>query len=243
MACLPAPGLLIEKQRLATLGGAFLGIVGDERHSFGYHLCDPPTGDYSTLGPENNPVGPYSCALDAGMNWAASRPWLQWLIKEIREDKITGISEVIGSFDGKNVRYWSDGSGWQQEGVKYQGEGHDTWTHVAIYRSTAKVDHKILAGWTATGYTPAEGDEDMEQTDKLTYPTNYGDRRVGQAISDVSNLRDWLVGSAPSPIGPGGKPVEATSPLGILLAAATRPAPSAADIAAEIIKQLGGRTS
>lgn len=87
-----------------------------------------------------------------------------------------------------------------------------------------------------------ELEDDMEQTDKLTYATNYSDRRVGQAISDVSNLRDWLVGAAPSPIGPGGKPVDPTSPLGVLLTAATRPAPSAADIAAEIIKQLSAKS-
>lgn len=238
--CQCAPGLVIERQRLERIGGTLLGCVGDQNHDYGYHLCTPAgPNDYSGWGTANIPVGDYASAIDIGMDWPASRTWLQWLIKEIRDDRITGIAEVIGSFDGENVRYWSDSSGWMQEGVKYEDSGHDTWTHVAVYRSTAKQDHKILDGWTATGYAPA-GD-DMEQTDKLTYPTNYGDRRVGQAISDVSNLRDWLVGAASSPIGPGGKPVDPTSPLGVLLTAANRPAPSAADIAAEIIKQLSGK--
>lgn len=159
MACSEAPGLVIEKQRLATIGsGLFLGIVGDSRHSFGYHLCDPPSGDYSLSGAANKPVGRYACALDISMNWPAARQWLAWLITEIREDRITGIAEVIGSFDGRNVRYWSDSETpqWQQEGVPYNGDGHDTWTHVAIYRSSAQIDHGLLAGWNASGYrTPS----------------------------------------------------------------------------------------
>lgn len=152
MACLEAPGLTIEKRRLIdVIGGTFLGIVGDAQHSFGYHLCLPAGDDYSTAGAANRPVGSFSAAIDVGMNWPASRAWLRWLIREIREDRITGIAEVIGSYDGKNVRYWSDADGWGDAGVPYGGSGHDTWTHVAIYRSTAKVDHGILKGWSANG--------------------------------------------------------------------------------------------
>lgn len=160
--CECAPGLVVEQQRLASIGASFLGCIGDANHSFGAHLCDPPPGDYTLAGDANTPVGDYACAIDIGADWPASREWLQWLIAEIREDRITGIFEVIGSFDGEDVRYWSDSSGWQQEGVPYQGTGHDTWMHVAIYRSTALEDHKILAGWTATGYGNA-GDDDMPQ--------------------------------------------------------------------------------
>lgn len=152
MACQEAPGLVIEKNRLInTIHGSFLGIIGDANHSFGFHLCAPPSGDYSTDGAVNQAIGNYSCAIDIGMNWPASRTWLHWLIQEIREDRIQGIAEVIGSYDGKDVRYWSDSDGWEDAGVKYTGEGHDTWTHVSIYRSTAQRDHGILAGWSATG--------------------------------------------------------------------------------------------
>jgi hypothetical protein len=81
---------------------------------------------------------------------STSSDWLRWLIEEIRTDRIQGIAEVIGSYDGVNVRYWSDSSGWETNGQPYTGSGHDTWTHVSVYRSTALQDHHILDGWTAT---------------------------------------------------------------------------------------------
>lgn len=184
MVCSEAPGLVIEKQRLATIGaGLFLGIVGDSRHSFGYHLCNPPVGDYSRAGAANQPVGEYACAIDISMSWAASRQWLRWLITEIREDRITGIAEVIGSLDGRDVRYWSDSSGWEQGGVKYIGSGHDTWTHVAIYRSTANQDHKILAGWTANGY---QGGSTMaDEYSPYERPGMVGNRPAAVLLADL----------------------------------------------------------
>lgn len=38
------------------------------------------------------------------------------------------------------------------------------------------------------------GANDMEQTDKLVYPTGNPNRKVGQVDADLSNLRDWLYG-------------------------------------------------
>lgn len=200
MSCLEAPGLVIEKNRLKGIGGNFLGIIGDANHSFGYHLCAPPSGDYSTRGTANMPVGSYSCAIDIGMNWQASRQWLAWLITEIRDDRITGIAEVIGSLDGRNVRYWSDSSGWHQNGTTYTGSGHDTWTHVSIYRSTALADHKILAGWTATGKTPTGGSSSEAPVangfdaikDVILYNTKEGTRLGdvwGSTLGELRTLR------------------------------------------------------
>jgi hypothetical protein len=151
--CVPAPGLDIERKRLAAIGGRWLGTCGDRNHTYGFHVpaCRLPSSDYSMRGAANRPAdNRYGCAIDIGMNWPAARTWLRWLIKAIADDRITGIAEVIGSYDGRNVRYWSDATGWHTDGVKYTGSGHDTWTHVAVYRSTATRDHKLLAGWTAT---------------------------------------------------------------------------------------------
>lgn len=183
--CQCAPGLVIEQRRLERIDGTFLGCVGDPAtHTYGFHLCNPPAGDYSRAGNQNVPVGDFACAIDVGMDWAASRQWLQWLITEIRDDRITGIAEVIGSFDGQNVRYWSDNSGWDQQGVKYDGDGHDHWTHVAIYRSTARQDHRILAGWTATGYTGGTMADDYGNYGK---PGPVADRTVPVMIADLWN--------------------------------------------------------
>lgn len=150
--CTEAPGLAIEKGRLRTIGGTFLGICGDASHTYGYHVPAARLGsdDYSMQGAANAPVCTWhAAAIDIGMDWPASREWLRWLIQQIREDHIRGIAEVIGSYDGVNVRYWSDGSGWSTDGIRYTGSGHDTHTHVSIYRSTALEDHGILAGWSA----------------------------------------------------------------------------------------------
>ncbi|MCY1054713.1 hypothetical protein [Nannocystis sp. SCPEA4] len=152
--CTQPPALVIEKQRLAGIGGTFLGICGDANHTYGYHVpaANLPADDYSMQGAANVPVCQWhAAAIDIGMDWPASRDWLKWLIPKIADDDITGIAEVIGSYDGINVRYWSDSSGWSVDGVPYDGVGHDTHTHVAIYRSTALEDHGILAGWTANG--------------------------------------------------------------------------------------------
>ncbi|NUP06911.1 MAG: hypothetical protein HOW73_12735 [Polyangiaceae bacterium] len=150
--CKQPPALVIEKQRLANIGGSFLGICGDANHTYGYHLPAAllPGDDYSMEGAANDPVCEwYASAIDIGMDWPVSRDWLAWLIESIRNDDIQGVAEVIGSYDGVDVRYWSDSAGWDQNGIPYQGDGHDSWTHVSIYRSTALEDHGILAGWTA----------------------------------------------------------------------------------------------
>lgn len=187
--CQEAPGLTIEKNRLInTIGGTFLGIVGDQNHDYGFHLCSPDGDDYSAWGAANKAVGAYACAIDIGTDWPAAPAWLHWLIKEIREDRITGIAEVIGSYDGKNVRYWSDSDGWEDAGVKYTGTGHDTWTHVAIYRSTATQDHGLLEGWTASGYQGTgggpvtTGDEDFVPYGR---PSAGGGRNVGTYAADT----------------------------------------------------------
>ena len=118
--------LVLEKQRLASIGGSWLGICGDANHTYGYHVPAAllPSSDYSLQGAANAPVcGWHGCAIDIGMDWPVSRTWLRWLIQAIREDRITGIAEVIGSYDGSNVRYWSDGSGWGTDGQPYSGSG------------------------------------------------------------------------------------------------------------------------
>lgn len=151
--CTAPPALLIERRRLQAIGGSFLGICGDANHTYGFHVAaaNLPADDYSLEGAANEPVCEWhAAAIDIGMDWPASRDWLRWLIAQIQSGELTGIAEVIGAYDGTNVRYWSDSAGWSTQGDRYTGSGHDTWTHVSIHRSTAWEDHGILAGWTAT---------------------------------------------------------------------------------------------
>ena len=151
------PALRREQLRLDNIGGSFLGICGDANHTYGYHVPAAllPESDYSMEGAANDPVCEWhAAAIDIGMDWTASRDWLRWLIEGIQNDSITGIAEVIGSYDGVDVRYWSDSAGWSTEGIPYTGDGHDTWTHVSVYRSTTLDDHGILFGWTGEGMLP-----------------------------------------------------------------------------------------
>lgn len=173
MADQRAPGLLAELPRMQALGAALLGIVGDVNHRYGYHIPSSRVApdDYSMRGAQNRPDGDFACALDAGMGWPAARKWLAWLIAEIAADRITGVAEVIGSLDGRTARYWSDADGWTPQGVPYRGSGHVTWTHVGIYRSTARVDHRLFAGWTAVGLLTQE-DDMPDWTDRVKVPAD-----------------------------------------------------------------------
>lgn len=253
--CLEAPGLVIEKNRLQAIGGNFLGIIGDANHSFGFHLCSPPSGDYSLNGAANKPVGQYSCAIDIGMNWAASRSWLAWLITEIREDRIKNVAEVIGSFNGRDVRYWSDAETpeWQQNGVPYNGDGHDTWTHVSIYRSTALQDHGLLAGWTATGHTggtptptPSPGGSTMSDFTPLTppEPVKINGKVRGDSVGIFDVWGQEVLGKSPWDGSKSARSKQldrieaaATKAAGITLDAATIKALAAA-IVAEFVRQV-----
>lgn len=208
--CAPAPGLEIERRRLEALGGTWLGTCGDANHTYGYHVpaCRLSSSDYSMQGPANRPVNAtYGCAIDISMSWPAARDWLRWLIGEIRTDRIQGIAEVIGSYNGRDVRYWSDTSGWHEGGVPYTGSGHDTWTHVAIYRSTALEDHRLLAGWSATGYsgsdpsTPPNDEDDMPVFQSLPIPAGFAFDEHGNLID-----RSKVVCLAVPPVNAGGLP-------------------------------------
>jgi N-acetyl-anhydromuramyl-L-alanine amidase AmpD len=91
----------------------------------------------------------------------------------------------------------------------------------------------------------SELEDDMEQTDKLQAKTANAGRSLADTWGDLSNFRDFMIGEIASPTGPSGGPVSPKSPIGKLLALADRPAvvPSAAEIAAEIIRQLSAPSS
>lgn len=193
-SCVPAPGLEADRRRLQVLGGTWLGTCGDANHAYGYHVaaCQLPASDYSMQGSVNRPANAaYGCAIDIGMNWAAARAWLRWLIAEIAADRILGVPEVIGSYDGRNVRYWSDQTGWHTDGVAYTGTGHDTWTHVSCYRSTALVDHQLLTGWSANGrITTPQPQEEIDMLPDERANLKATDSRVRRLVEGSTTFAD-----------------------------------------------------
>ena len=71
------------------------------------------------------------------------------------------------------------------------------------------------------------GDEDMQQTDKLVHPTpNSPGRDVGSVLTDVDNLRDFLIGAGQLVPGDASFP-RAESPLGRLVRFLNNPATQA----------------
>src|SRR5690606_3493541 len=92
-----AAALNIEKDRLAKIGGALLGICGDANHSFGFHLpaSELPASDYSRKGKINAPDDMTACcAIDIGMDWKASRDRLRWLITEATAGPPTAAGSI-----------------------------------------------------------------------------------------------------------------------------------------------------
>jgi len=164
--CVEPLGLKAEKARTNDIGATFEGICGDSNHDYGYHvpahvLRQTKPDDGSLQGTVNEPVcAAHAAAIDIGMNWPASRQWLKWLIGEIRAGRITGVAEVIGSYsDDKHVMYWSSTATpkWPDVGRDYYergGEGHYSWSHVAVFRSTTDRDHGLLRGWSRAGLVP-----------------------------------------------------------------------------------------
>lgn len=85
--------------------------------------------------------------------------------------------------------------------------------------------------WNLDGY----GEADMEQTDKLAYPTANTNRNVGQLYADLSNLRDWLYGK---PGAAAVNPPPAGSRAELILAGAQRPPVTAAPVDPEALKAV-----
>lgn len=232
-----------KRNDAATLSG----IVGDldHRESGGYHISreDQPASNYSVQLPEDRAGGSsWASAVDMSMSAEQMKLVTGRLLASAKDEtdlRLNYVREFYGTLDGETVVGYDT-----YYGTPATSDDSHLW-HVHISFLRAHADDPAAMAAVLSVITAAPRGDDMEQADKLAYPSNYADRRIGQAIADVSNLRDWLVGAAASPIAPGGKPAEPTSPLGKILAAAekTTATPTAAEIAAEIIKQLSARTS
>lgn len=71
--------------------------------------------------------------------------------------------------------------------------------HIHISIRTDYVMSTAAAGYDPVGPlqgTAAQGDDDMQQTDKLIRPTGYDARVVGDVDADLENLRNWQYAKA-----------------------------------------------
>jgi hypothetical protein len=147
MACQCAPGLLALKRYADAKIGSnqFWGCVGDSHHTYGYHLCYPPAGDYSLRQPRDQGHAGYASAYDLAMGWQGSRTWFAWFVQRLKEGRYPDVCELIGSYDGHRVLYFR---GPRFETQNYTGQGHDGWCHISIWRDAAQHDHSyILRDW------------------------------------------------------------------------------------------------
>lgn len=165
-----------------------LGIVGDAAHLGGYHHGwdqRRKAGDYSWSESTRDSSHKTNAAraFDLGM-FPQLREFSIWLVNECRynvEDTLD-IREIIYSPDGKTVARWD------RLGKRTSGDNsHLTHTHISFFADAEDRDK--------TGPFKRFFGDDMEQKEKLAYPTrNSADRTVGQALTEMSELRDGMLG-------------------------------------------------
>lgn len=139
-----APVIKEEMADWTAKGGGNSGIVADpETHTYGFHRAANTISadDYSRWRDPNGSDGPYvdwdyCCAGDFNhKNDAKLRAMHADVLNDLMDGKYPMICEFIGKpWPDKPVYYWAR---WNGVGTlqKYTGAGHDTWSHIAWFRS------------------------------------------------------------------------------------------------------------
>lgn len=186
---------LIDNLGVSAVG---VGIVGDTAHAAkgtSYHLGKDQLIDGAYSARTKRDLAGLSnaaSALDIGefaKGRANLRHFTGWLFIQCRasEPDTLDLREVIGSTDGKTVLRWDAERG--RSSAPRAGEGDDShlWhTHLSRYRDAESRPLKPLF----ERYV-RELEDDMDQKEKLAYPTSNPKRDIGQYFADDSNLRDW----------------------------------------------------
>jgi hypothetical protein len=159
--------------------GVSLGIVGDTRHTKGYHLgkdriydgAGPGLGDadYSVKttrdkrGLTNGAAG-----IDLGKlggSYVNLRTFSKWLVARARANApgTSMLREIIYSPDGKTVLRWDRQRGYASAPRPGEADAsHLTHTHLSFYRDTeAKDKRPIFAPYFATAPVPPPEDQPM----------------------------------------------------------------------------------
>lgn len=199
MACSCAPGILtLISLATSSYGAVNSGCVGNDAHTYGYHLCPSRIramgqwgSDYSTtMTRDRLPAGDWSQAFDLGMGWKDSRIWLAWLIGRVRAGAYPDLCEIIGSLDGKVALYWR-APGWVTE--RYTGDGHVAWSHLGFWRDAGARDQSdILRDWQTN---PGGGTGMADEYAPWSRPTVVGNRPPAVLIADL--WANEMLGTSP----------------------------------------------
>lgn len=141
--CICAPGMDAQLDAWVALGGQNWGCCGNEDHHTGFHMRGdviPPT-DYSRRHEPGLPFNmAYACAIDAAhMKDPRLMEYHAKLLGRLMADdpSLSMICEFIGKpWADRPVYYWARWNGVTTLKL-YTGRGHDTWSHISIWRSRA----------------------------------------------------------------------------------------------------------
>lgn len=141
---IPAPVIVAEQADHTALGGGNSGICGNALHTYGFHLDANSVGpdDYSRWRDPNGSDGPYvnwnyCCAGDFRHG---GNPTLRAMHRDVLARLMRGELPMICEFIGQPwadqpVYYWARWNGVTNL-QRYNGAGHDLWSHISWYRST-----------------------------------------------------------------------------------------------------------
>ncbi len=140
-----APVIQKEMAAWVALGGGNSGIVGDANHSYGFHVAadELSSSDYSRTNDPNGAWGPYTnwdycCAGDfSHKNNESLRAKHREVLARLMRGELPMICEFIGKpWADRPVYYWARWNGITTL-ERYDGDGHDHWSHISWYRSKA----------------------------------------------------------------------------------------------------------
>lgn len=147
--CICAPGMDNQLDIWVAQGGQNWGCCGNEAHNAGFHMAGFAVSemDYSRRHEPGKPFNmAWACAIDAAHN---KDPRLmaihaQLLARLMADDpSVSAICEFIGKpWADRPVYYWSRWNGITTL-KKYTGKGHDTWSHISIWRSRANEEPRL----------------------------------------------------------------------------------------------------
>jgi len=189
-------------------GGVFLGVVGDTRHTKGYHLgkdrifdgAGPGIGwsDYSVRTARDKAgLTDGASAIDLGKlngSFPQLRRFSVWLVAECRRNApgTRDIREIVYTPDGVTVYGWSREAGYNSKPIKDYGDSSHLWhTHVSFYRDSEDRDKRPLF---APYFTQEDAMPKMSQ-----YLPGYGAELKGTSnVRTEPDLGGTLIRTVPS---------------------------------------------